>query len=127
MPKRKSVRKIPSPEIQGDDSFVVIKPMTYGEQKTFRIRMRELEKIGDVGDDADAETREAAEQKVEDAKELEGCKMMADWVTDWNWVGDDGEPLPKPEGKPEVIDSLLTHEVLFLISTLSGDEEELKN
>ena len=108
MPKRQTTRKIPSPNIQGDDSWVIVKPMTYGEQKAFRDEMRKLE------DDPEA-------------LELEGCKLLAQWVTDWNWVDDNGDPLPKPAGNPEIIDTLLSHEVQFLISTLSGDQEELKN
>ena len=108
MPKRKIVRKIASAEIQGDDSYVVVKPMTYGEQKAFRDRMRQLE-------------------DEPDALELEGCKLLAEWVIDWNWVDEEGETLAKPEGNPEIIDTLLSHEVKFLIDTLSGDQEELKN
>jgi len=106
MPKRKSVRKIPSPEIQGEDSWVVVKPMTYGEQKAFRGQMKSLD---------------------DEAKELEGCRLLAEWVTDWNCVDEEDKPLPKPEGNPEIIDTLLSHEVRFLIDTLSGDKEELKN
>jgi len=108
MPKRKSIREIPSPEIQGEDSWVKVKPMTYGEQRVFRLRMRELR-----GD--------------EEALELEGCKLLAEWVVDWNWVDENDEPLPKPEGNPKVIDGLLSHEIQFLTQSLSGGQEELKN
>ena len=120
MPKRNSIREIPSPEIQGEDSWVKVKPMTYGEQKAFRVRMRELEVDEDVQD-------KEAQNAAEDARELEGCRLLAQWVVDWNWVDEEDKPLPKPEGKPEVINDLLDHEVKFLIATLSGDEGAVKN
>jgi hypothetical protein len=48
-------------------------------------------------------------------------------VRDWNWVDEDGEPLPNPQEDPNVLDTLTDEEFNFLVGCIKGSEEELKN
>jgi len=56
------------------------------------------------------------------------CKSLARRVVDWNWTGVDGELLAKPYKNPEVFKELYNEEILWLITTTSGETKgEEKN
>lgn len=49
---------------------------------------------------------------------------LARHVLDWNWPDDEGEPLPKPHGNPEVFKLLTMPELMFIGRALSGTLEQ---
>ncbi len=104
MPRRQSNRRVVSTEVQGDDSFVVLRPMKWGEAKAI---------VGVAGADS--------------ARAIEMVDRLAAYIVDWNWVDDDGNPLPKPAEDPSVIDRLTSTEVRYLLGELRGDEASRKN
>lgn len=105
MPKRQNLRRFPSEEVQGEDSYVVVSRLTVGEA-------READRL----------------RKADDTDSFEAIsKFYRDHVHAWNWVDDDGEPLPLPKDDPAVIDMLTDREFEFVAECLAGSEEERKN
>ena len=100
MAKRTTVRRFDTEEVQGEGSFVVLSSLKVKE-------VRRLHKLTDV--------KEGEEEP--DAFE-EGVKMLANHIVDWDWVDDDGNPLPKPKGKISVIDMLTNEESEFISDLL---------
>jgi len=105
MPKRLRVQKFLSNKVQGDDSWVRVSPLTVAEMRLAR------------------EERGTASF---DAFEL-GLTVLKEHVIEWNWVDDDGEPLPQMQEHPEVVELLTDTEVAFLGDCIQGSEEAAKN
>ena len=98
MPKRQSVKKHDTSKVQGEDSYVVLTA----------VKVKEIRKIRKLA-------------KTEDFDEFEGgVSLLARHVVGWNWVDDDGEPLPIPKDNPEVIDELTDEESKFLVDLMMG-------
>ena len=104
MPQRKRVIRFDSPKIQGDDSWVEVSRLTVGEA-------RRAEKIKD-----DPDTDSFAEV----------VGLYQTHIINWNWVDDDGSPLPLPKDDPDVVDGLTADEFSFLGDCLAGSEEDQK-
>ena len=105
MPKRLRVQKFLSTKVQGDDSWVRVSPLTVGEMRANRKQRKE---------------------KNFDAFDL-GLTILKAHVVEWNWVDDDGEPLPQMPEHPEVVELLTDTEVAFLGDCIQGSEEAAKN
>lgn len=105
MPKRKTNIRVPTPEIQGEDSYVVYRPLKVGEARSMQKRAEEA-------------TEEAAE---------EGLREVSDHVLGWNWVDDKGAPMEVPSKDSEVLDDLTVEELEFLTDLLLGGLSERKN
>lgn len=92
MPVRKyhKIRRFDSEEVQGEGSWVDLHSMTWGD----------VTKVMDGG----------SLKELDDAEV--GIELIANMVVDWNWVDDDGEPLPQPT--PDLIKSLPVEELMFL-------------
>ena len=101
MPKRKSVQKHKSDEVQGEGSWVEITAVKVAEIKLIRKLSADPEY-----DDFDG-----------------GIQLLARHIKDWNWVNDGGEPLPTPKADPSVIDELTDEESKFLVNLLIGDSK----
>ena len=99
MPKRLNTKRVACDEVQGDDSFVVLRRPTYGEA------MAALR----------AQDSDSAEQR-----EQVGRALLAGRVVEWNWVDDDGQLLPLPSTDLQVIERLTDQEVEFLFRSLSS-------
>lgn len=107
MPKRKTVKRFETEDLQGEDSYVVITGLKVKEVKALR-------KLDSDDDDFDAFEG--------------GLNFIRQHVLDWNWVDDLGEPLPTPKEDPDVVYELTNEESEFLANIISGGEtEELKN
>jgi len=91
MPQRKPNERIPSVEIQGEDSYVVISRMTVKEVR---------------------ESRKASDEQG-DMFEL-GLDSVARHIADWNWVDDAGKPLPLPSKNPEVMERAMDDQKIHL-------------
>jgi hypothetical protein len=113
MPQRKNVRTINSEKVQGEGSFIRVRGTTVKET-------REAVGQGSVADDAPKEERIAAYDRNLD--------FLLSHVLDWNWVDDEGKPLPIPRENAEVKDMLTSDEVGFIGDAITGSGvEELKN
>jgi hypothetical protein len=101
MPERifKDRQKYDSAVVQGEGSWVEIRNPGWDE-------------IEDVS---------GPDSKMEDLSEMEmGKALLMDSVVDWNWVDDDGEPMPKPT--PEIVAGLRMQELVFLFTCINvGD------
>jgi len=102
MPKRQSVKRHDTTEVQGEDSYAILSSVKVKEIKAIRLKS-----------EADPEF---------DAFQS-GLDILADHILGWNWVDDAGDPLPSPKGNPEVLDELCQEEATYLVSLLMGDEE----
>ena len=104
MPRQTVTLKIDSSEVQGEGSFIVVSSNIRWKQ------VRQLQKQS-----RDAETGET------DNLEL-GMRTIAAMIVDWNWTGDDGEPLPAPAKDPSILDDLTQEEMTWLFTNV---EEKL--
>lgn len=100
MPKRQSIRTLPSIEVQGEDSWVTVK---YPDVKFMRKSMSARE--GELADKFEA-----------------GLDVIKTHVLDWNWVDDDGNSLPSPKDDPTVVDQLTSMEIQWLAGHLNPDK-----
>jgi hypothetical protein len=105
MPKRKfkSRIKIDSEEVQGEDSYVVIRRPTWN----------------------DFEAAMNGEEPGEVSNVQVGKSVIVNLVEDWNWVDDDDEPLPSPT--PKLVAGLPFEELNFLIDKIDLDGIDRKN
>jgi hypothetical protein len=106
MPERinKLNRKIDSAAVQGEGSWVLLKSPT----------LEDIQAGGlpDAGDSAQAMNF--------------GVNLLGRLVKAWNWVDDDGAPLPPPT--PEIVANLPYAEVMFLMEALElGKLADQKN
>lgn len=91
-PKRRQ-RRFETPGVQGDDSYVVVTLPTVGE-------VQPIVELAAAGHDTFGAKR----------------AVVTDHVIKWNWVGDDGRPLPLPVD----VDLLTTDEYELLTDLLFG-------
>ena len=100
MPKRTSTRRVDSTEVQGEGSYVELRRP---KGRDIKAAMRK-----------DAETADAEALAKYDAS----LELLRGHVMGWNWVDDDGEPLPQPQDGPDVFDDLTIQEIQFLTEHL---------
>lgn len=105
MAKRTSVVTHKSDEVQGEGSFVV----------TTAVKVKEIRQI----------RKNATDPKYDDFEG--GIGLLAAHIVKWNWVSDEGKPLPCPKDDPKVIDELTNEESEFLVGLLMGSPDDAKN
>ena len=127
MPERLSTRTFDASSVQGEGAILVLRGATVGEV---------------LGNRRAAEARNTARYRfgrwlgrlfrrapspVDQMRD--NMRYYAGHVRSWNWVGDDGEPLPLPADDPSVIERLTTDEMAFIIACVNGERqtEEQKN
>ena len=104
MPQRRRLVKVETPELQGDDSWVMIRKVS-GHDGIKLMQLRQRITGADPSDDSVV---------IEMVQET--CNVMLEHLVDWNWVDDDGNPLPKPIEIDDLMD-LLTYEEIAGLST----------
>lgn len=119
MPERKVSQKVETPDIQGDDSYIVLRPMTVGEVLSLQ---RDAEQT--------ARKRRGLRGLLARRKKLSQAdiyqsfvRRVLSYVADWNWVDDHGQPLPKPRDNPNVAALLTNLELEGLIGIIYGTKE----
>ena len=108
MPQRRpSTTRVDTSEVQGDESFVVLRKLKVGEVENLHKR-RDREKWSDF---------------------KFGKVVMATRILEWNWVDDGGDPLPQPSEDLKVMDQLTEDESNFLakLQMEEMDEAATKN
>jgi hypothetical protein len=109
MPQRKAIRQVPTPTVQGDDSWVKVHRLEMGKWLAYQAN-------GDGKEDT----------QIEQARR--GLRLMAELIVGWNWVDDDGAPLPQPGTDPAVLERLTDEETNLLMGILQGPSEaQVKN
>lgn len=104
MPQRSNTRKVMSPKVQGKDSFVEFRKITYGESKALRL--------------------EAKAHKDDEEWQMSSSEaLLTDHIVDWNWVDGEGKPLPLPKDDPTVIEILNDDEITFLTDLVRGNTD----
>lgn len=112
MPTRQSTRRHEAEAVQGDGAWVTMRRLTFAEGNQFRAARRK------VNDLPEGDARDTAEAALYVA-------IYADLVIGWNWVDDDGAPLPQPSEDPTVIGRLTDQELEFLADLAFGSAERL--
>lgn len=100
IPKRNRIKTITG-NINHDGGKIVIKAPTVGDQ---RHNQKHLKTFKDGSDE----------------QELAANQWMADYVLDWDWIDDDGNPLPKPHRNPEVFIQITNDELKYIALCLGG-------
>ncbi|MDZ4768354.1 MAG: hypothetical protein SGJ24_04435 [Chloroflexota bacterium] len=93
MAARQSTKRIDTTDLQGEGSFVIVRPFTYG-------RIRDLQ--------ATAGNLSADEVAALDER------TIIDGVQEWNWADEAGKALPLPAADASVVRSLTVNEFNFL-------------
>ena len=121
MPKRVTSRRIETLELQGEGSFIVLRMMPYGIAK----QARQFVGIGDVKNRTDMTLEQKQEWIAKETALTE--KLIFGSIVDWNWVGDDDQPLPIPKTGDD-LERLTSEEVLFILNHVQGlGKEAQKN
>jgi hypothetical protein len=102
MPQRKSVRTVDASEVQGEGAYV----------KVSAVKVKEIKEL------------RAARTKDSLDSFQGGLDLVSAHVLEWNFVDDEGEPLPQPAEKPEVVDELTEEEATFIVLALTNSEEQ---
>lgn len=98
MPKRQNVRRVDSKAVQGDDSYIVLNSITWRKGR-------------DIEDNWEEWT---------DEKRVE---VLAPTIAEWNWVDDDGNPLPQPKDNPDIVRDMTLSELEFVVRSLGGERK----
>lgn len=112
MPKRvfTATRRIPTPEVQGPDSYIVLRTLRRGDAT-----------LEDLLEGAGGSASLSDSMSFND-------KVVTACLVEWNWVDDDGEPLPLPSDDPEVLNRLYAPEYQLLVQRVTdGINVQLKN
>lgn len=145
MPQRQATKRVNTAAVQGEDSYAVVRRISVGEAKSLFVRSRQK------AIDLQAELAKAVQQ-YETSTVDEGVKglalsarcnqllvlsreqpdanadmtttlnLLATHVTEWNWVDDDGVPLPLPKDDASVMDRLTDAELQVLSNALQGPD-----
>jgi hypothetical protein len=145
MPKRNSVKKIITPyELQGsegDEAYIVYKPPTLNEAQNMSLVQRDMKsKIDRALSDYSEEISKPISELSDDDKQLayekaglndnvltKAFEVVSEFILDWNWVDDNGEPLPQLRENPKVLGDLYSTEYEYIMSLLGGNQENPKN
>jgi len=103
MPRRLSVKRHSTEEVQGEESYVVLSS----------VKVREIRKLRKM----------SADETDDDSAFEGGIALLAKHLVDWNWVDDDDQPLSLPKDDIEVMDELTEEESRFLVNLMIGAEE----
>jgi hypothetical protein len=126
MPERKTTRrKFLTPDVQGEDSWVMLRSMTVGEVLDLQ---RGLDELPSIWQRLVGRFRKSKGISRADNYEQFANRVMRH-VADWNWVDHHGQPLPNPREHPEVVTQLTDAEMVALTKIVYGevDAEETKN
>lgn len=116
MAQRQNIVTYDSAEVQGEGSWVKVRQITHGESKRM---LREYGAFMGKG------VQDVPPEKIEEMQ-AQNDALIARNVIEWNWVDEDGDPLPLPQKSPEVLDDLTESETKFIGLALRGDAERKK-
>ena len=110
---RISSKKIETPDLQGEGSYITVKPVSYKVTK-------EAGRFLAMGDVSQRDDMTAAEKLAHTKREQELTEQLIfGSIIDWSWADDEGTPLPLPRAADD-LDLLTADEVAFLVSAIVG-------
>lgn len=109
MPVRTSIKQYPTPAAQGEDSWVRLKRPTVEQMN--RVRGAVKSQNGMSEEDKNSASTDMVLQ------------IIRENLIEWNWVDDDGEPLPSPQEHPEVLDKVTDLELKCLADLFNAQQE----
>lgn len=124
MPERKGLRTFSTEDVQGEGSWIKLRSMTVGEilerQRDGEARQNWRYRLGAF---LGRLFRKRPPQSELDRRFL---ASTLHYVRDWNWVDDQGEPLPL---EPGTLDRLTAEEMRVITECVNGTREsdESKN
>lgn len=88
-------RRVDSPELQGEGSYVVITSP----------KVREIRRVQNAprGEDYEA-----------------SLALLENHIVDWNWEDEEGKPLALPKDNPAILDELTNDEMIYLLKVLTS-------
>jgi hypothetical protein len=105
MPQRTRIRTIKGGP-QGEDASITIVIPTVGEMRAQGNSTRNLD-------------------RASDEMENSARAYLSRHVRAWNWVDDEGKPMPKPHDNPDVFGDLTPDELEFIGNALAGKSPEV--
>lgn len=134
MPQRQFIINHDSEEVQGEGSWIKLRTTTYGEGKRLRkLQIQIQEELAEVEEKLENGADEKVKKKLRDQRnairerlEQMNEELLVEKIYDWNWVDNDGNPLPKPKDDPRVIEGLTNQELKFIQVQLRGSDEDRK-
>lgn len=138
MPNRLSVKTVPTPTIQGDDSYIKYRPITMNEARDLREKTKEIENkrtkaLADYSAKINKPVADFTEDETNLAFEYAGLtdevlnfiyKEFSKFILEWNWVDDDGKPLAQPNTDYKVLGVLYSHEYNFILNLFNPQDTE---
>ena len=108
MPTRRNFHRVPTPEVQEPDGWIEVYTISAALGLEFMSMSAQLQ---------DKETIASRPELVHKI-----AKTALEQVKDWNWVDNDGNPMPKPSAmkRQAPLEFLSLPEVMALISALVG-------
>lgn len=151
MPRRQNIREIPTPvDIMGEDAWVKMIDITVDQTNEYRAQVMKFEKrleperkrlfeeyaIANSTDDEKLDPKNLTD--TQKALAVEGSEILKEaeaffynyfstYISDWNWVLDDGSDMPKPYKNPEIFGKLTKREFEYIQSLFNEDEKTTKN
>lgn len=111
MPARIKRVKIMTP-VQGDDAWIVIERPTVGEMEDIYNKYKDLSaELSQDGIDYNIKARD---------------ELLLKFVKEWNWVDENGTPLPQIPSSPDIIRELLPSEVEALFECITQSDDSKK-
>lgn len=121
---RVTSRRVETPELQGEGSFVVFRKLSHGAVK----EVRRFMVIGDVKERKDLTVEQIDEMIAKE--EILTLELVSNGIAEWNWQDDAGNPLPIPK-TTEDLDKMTDEEVQYIvmgcIGQLPQDQQQSKN
>ena len=121
---RVTSRRVETPELQGEGSFVVFRKLSHGAVK----EVRRFMVIGDVKERKDLTVEQIDEMIAKEEKLT--LDLISNGVMEWNWQDENGNPLPIPK-TTEDLDKMTDEEVQYIvmgcIGQLPQDQQQSKN
>ena len=105
---RVTSKRIETTNLQGEGSFIVVKPVSYSTAKKARAFLFV------EGGNTTEEKQGLADEQTQFTE-----KMIFESVVSWNWTDDENNPLPIPR-KTEDLDALTVEEVNFIVQSITG-------
>lgn len=116
MPERKRLVTLQTPELQGDDSWITIRKVSgYDGLRLLELRQTMVSAGNGSGEpDYVAAIRETSE-------------ILLKYLVDWNWVDDNGEPLPDPGEIDDLLKTLSWEEIMGISAAVRRPTEAQGN
>lgn len=151
MPKRQNIREIETPvDIMGEGAWIKVIDITVEQANEYRKEVIRLEKLleperkrlfKEFALANSTEENPLDPENLTDAHKalaVEGSEILAQaesffynyfakYLSDWNWVNEDGSDMEKPYNNPSVFAKLTSREFLYIQSLFNQDEKEVKN